>query len=825
MNVYDLQAKIGLDSSGYEAGLKSAGDQGKAFGEKLSGLMSSVANTVAATLEKAASETTKFLADSVKAGADFDSAMSQVAATMGTTSDQITELRDFAQEMGASTQFSATQAAEALNYMALAGYDAETSMEMLPNVLNLAAAGGMELARASDMVTDTQSAFGISLSRTKQMVDEMAKAASTGNTNVEQLGDAFLTVGALAQELNGGFVTLADGTKANADGIQELEIALTMMANAGIKGSEAGTHMRNMLLKLADQTPEGAQAFTDLGVAVYDSAGQMRSLKDIFGDMNTAMSKLTQQDKLQKISAIFNTRDTASAEAIMNAMAQDWDRIGEAILDANGAAGAMAHEINENLAGDITFLKSAWEGVQIAVSDLVSPQLRTGVQFITDTLSNLTNALRGNGQGGIEAVWDNAIGKIRTKIAEFVTYDLPELPGKIWDALGKIGDKIAAEANSWKWIGEQLLSEVVGGMTELSAQSDQIIPTLTNLAAQITNPEHLAALKDTAVPIIQNVIDGLTSPESLGAFFDTENGLPKVFKNIASNFVNIATAFIDLSCDLIENILTYMVDPKNKETIDNGVTDILVTLGEGFERLVSCIYGNITDMMANIAAQMVGNFDADATALEMLSKLGTALAKNVWNLTPIGALRNLRIGLEDISDMEAYGNSEEADRYGWTYDEWKEALAGAGTEWETPEEYEAFRRKRAHMNEVSAQAAANLAAKNAPLLPNPAADAYAEAAADYAKRNNIKGVPVFADGGIVDRPTLAVVGDAGREAIVPLERESEVGQMFGGISITFTGDIYAGSGEIGREIVRQIDTALRSYQIQQARGIGGTAWT
>lgn len=820
MNVYDLQAKIGLDSSGYEAGLKSAGDQGKAFGEKLSGLMSSVANTVAATLERAASETAKFLTDSVKVGADFDSAMSGVAATMGTTADQITELRDFAQEMGASTQFSATQAAEALNYMALAGYDAETSMEMLPNVLNLAAAGGMELARASDMVTDTQSAFGISLSRTKQMVDEMAKAASTGNTNVEQLGDAFLTVGALAQELNGGFVTLADGTKANADGIQELEIALTMMANAGIKGSEAGTHMRNMLLKLSGDADAVKES---LGVDVFDPiTGQMRSLKDIFSDMNTALTGMNDQGKkLKAIGDVFNTRDTASAEAIMNAMAQDWDSIGAAILNANGAAEAMAHEINENLAGDIKFLKSAWEGVQIAVSDLVSPQLRTGVQFITDTLSNLTNALRGNGQGGIEAVWDNAIGKIRTKIAEFVTYDLPELPGKIWDALGKIGDKIAAEANSWKWIGEQLLSEVVGGMTELSAQSDQIIPTLTNLAAQITNPEHLSALKDTAVPIIRNVIDGLTSPESLGAFFDTENGLPKVFKNIAANFVNIATAFIDLSCDLIENILTYMVDPKNKETIDNGVTDILTTLGEAFERLVSCIYGNITDMMANIAAQMVGDFDADATALEMLSKLGTALIKNVWKSTIPGALMNLIGGLADISDMEAYGKSEEADQYGWTYDEWKEALEGP---WETPEEYEEFRRKRAHMNEVSAQAAANLAAKNAPLLPNPAADAYAEAAADYAKRNNIKGVPVFADGGIVDRPTLAVVGDAGREAIVPLERESEIGRMFGGISITFTGDIYAGSGEIGREIVRQIDTALRSYQIQQARGIGGTAW-
>ena len=140
---------------------------------------------------------------SVQTGMQFDSSMSQVAATMGTTVDQIGELRDFAQEMGATTAFSATQAADALNYMALAGYDAETSMSMLPNVLNLAAAGGMELASASDMITDSQSALGLTLSETSQLVDKMAKASSKSNTSVAQLGEAILTVGGTAKMMAG----------------------------------------------------------------------------------------------------------------------------------------------------------------------------------------------------------------------------------------------------------------------------------------------------------------------------------------------------------------------------------------------------------------------------------------------------------------------------------------------------------------------------------------------------------------------------------------------------------------------------------------------
>ena len=221
-----------------ESELSGAGEKGgSAFNSGFGKAIGGVGKVVAGAVVAGTAAVGGFAAASVSAGAEFDAAMAQVGATMLKTTDEMEKeigsvdtsfgtfngnLREFAQFLGQNTAFSATEAAEALNYMALAGYDTQQSMEMLPNVLSLAAAGGMDLARASDMITDSQTAFGISSQRTTQMVDEMAKAASTGNTSVEQLGDAFLVVGGLAQELNGGFVTLADGTKKPVDGVQEM---------------------------------------------------------------------------------------------------------------------------------------------------------------------------------------------------------------------------------------------------------------------------------------------------------------------------------------------------------------------------------------------------------------------------------------------------------------------------------------------------------------------------------------------------------------------------------------------------------------------------
>ncbi|WP_347465056.1 phage tail tape measure protein [Clostridium sp. AF23-6LB] len=207
---------------------------------------------------------------SVTTAANFESSMSQVQATMGITKDSMSTLdgqsvntmdalSNLAKEMGASTAFSATECAEALNYLALAGYSTQEMADTLPTVLNLAAAGGIDLASASDMVTDAMSALGMETAEADTMVDQMAKTASTTNTSVAQLGEGILTIGATAKSIKGGTA--------------ELNTALGILANNGIKGAEGGTHLRNIILSLQNPTDQAAAKMQELGVSVYDSEG------------------------------------------------------------------------------------------------------------------------------------------------------------------------------------------------------------------------------------------------------------------------------------------------------------------------------------------------------------------------------------------------------------------------------------------------------------------------------------------------------------------------------------------------------------------------
>ena len=512
---------------------------------------------------------TDFGKASVESGAQFDSSMSQVAATMGTTVDEIENLRNFAQEMGASTTFSATQAADALNYMALAGYDANTSMQMLPNVLNLAAAGNFDLARASDMVTDTQTAFGISLERTSQMVDEMAKAASTGNTSVEQLGDAFLVVGGLTQELNGGFIQMGPGVSRTVDGVQELEIALTAMANAGIKGSEAGTHMRNMLLKLSDPTKDGAVALEEMGVSVFNTEGQMRSLADIFGDLSNKMDDMTQQEKISVISDLFNTRDIASAEALLNAVDQDWTEIGKSILQADGAAQQMADTQLDNLAGDITLFKSALEGVQIIISDQLTPTIREVVELGTGALQAFTDGFQ---EGGIEGAISGVIDFVADNLESVATKIIEIIPEIIKKGI-ELTQKIAPE------IINLLVNEVF----------PMLMDTLTELMASYleTMPEMLTQSFDIMSTLIPMVIDLAT--QLLVAFAQTFSEMAPV----------IYPAVIDLMTIIVNTLLD------NLPLIFDAAVLLIIGMADGLLSSLPSVVSAIMQIIAQLIATVI----------------------------------------------------------------------------------------------------------------------------------------------------------------------------------------------------------------------------
>lgn len=330
-----------LSGEAESAGKESGGTLSSAI---KTGLKAAGAGTLAASGAVVA-----FGKSAVEAGMQFDSSMSQVAATMGLTVDDIGELREYAQEMGASTAFSASQAADALNYMALAGYTADQSMEALPNVLNLAAAGGIELATASDMVTDAQSALGLTFEESAELVDKMAKASSKSNTSVAQLGEAILTVGGTAKNLKGGTT--------------ELSTALGILADNGVKGAEGGTALRNIILSLSAPTDKAATMMESLGLNAYDADGNLRPLNDTFSDLNGVLGTMNMQERTEVLNTLFNKVDLKSANALLantgnsftavqkglkNSGVQ-WDKYSNKVWAANGAIDGLYEEIAYNM--------------------------------------------------------------------------------------------------------------------------------------------------------------------------------------------------------------------------------------------------------------------------------------------------------------------------------------------------------------------------------------------------------------------------------------------------------------------------------------------
>ncbi len=580
MNLFELFVKIGVDDQ--------ASGKLKSLSSKLGSGLKTAAKVGATAVAAASTAVVAFGGSSVKAGMDFDSAMSQVAATMGKTTDEIVELRDFAQEMGSTTAFSATQAADALNYMALAGYDAETSMNMLPNVLNLAAAGGIELAYASDMVTDAQSALGLSLEETSAMVDKMAKASSKTNTSVQQMGEAILTVGGTAKNLKGGTT--------------ELTQVLGLLADNGIKGAEGGTHLRNILLAMQPTTDAAAAAFERLNLQTYDADGSLRNLEDIFLDMNAAMDGMTDQEKQNIITSIFNKTDLSSVNALLATTEERWDAVSDAIDDSAGAAQAMANTQLDNLNGDITLFKSALEGAQIAISDKLTPTLRSFVQFGSKGLSELTEGFKEGGLSGAMEALGSLLGEGLTMIAEslpdIVKAGVSLLEALIqgisengdliitaaFDAVMVLADGILSMLPQIVKLGLDLIVSLANGITEALPE---LIPTIIDVVLQIvdtlTNPETLMNIIEAGIELLLGLIDGI-----VGAIPELIRAVPKIIASIVTVLIaelpTIISAAIEIVFALIDGLIGAI--PELVAAIPNLIIGIVNGLLNNLDKII-----------------------------------------------------------------------------------------------------------------------------------------------------------------------------------------------------------------------------------------------
>ena len=458
--------------------------------------------------------------ESIEAGSSFDKSMSQVAATMGVSVDEIQDLTNYAMEMGATTAFSANEAAQALNYMALAGYDADTSMKMLPNVLNLAAAGNISLARASDMVTDAQSALGLSLDETNVLVDKMAKTSSKSNTSVEQLGDAILTVGGTAKMLKGGTT--------------ELNTVLGLLADNGIKGAEGGTALRNILLALGTPTDQAKKKLDELGVSAYDADGNMRGLEDIFGDLNVAMADMSEGEKAEVLNTIFNKVDLKSANALLATSAERWEELSGAIDDASGSAQQMAETQLDNLAGDVTLFKSAMEGAKITLSHALTPALRDFVQFGTKEITKLDKAFQSGGIEGLATQMGKSLGDATKKILEYVPTFASAAVKLAFSLIDSIGSTLTKNASNIIRSGINLIKDfasnlikripsLMGGIGDIIGEVIVNIPNIVKLGVDIVKG------------LAEGIIEGI--PKFLSGVGD---GIIGLFSGPVSEDVSIA---------------------------------------------------------------------------------------------------------------------------------------------------------------------------------------------------------------------------------------------------------------------------------------------
>ena len=643
--------------------LKTVGDNISSAGEKMLPATAAVAGLGTAAVTTAA---------------NFESSMSQVQATMGITKDSMSTvngesvntmnaLSNLAKEMGSKTAFSASECAEALNYLALAGYNTQEMTDTLPTVLNLAAAGGLDLASASDMVTDAMSALGLGVSDAETMVDQMSKTASTTNTSVAQLGEGILTIGATAKSVKGGTA--------------ELNTALGILANNGIKGAEGGTHLRNIILSLQNPTDKAADAMKTLGVDVYDSQGNMRSMNDILGDLNKSMDGMTSEEKANIISTIFNKTDLSSVNALLANTGDTWDSLQQSITNSGGAAQQMADTQLDNLQGQLTILKSALEGLAISFGELLMPAIKsivTAVQGFVDKLNSMDEGTKKvivtialivaaigpvlivigkviSAVGTIMTIVPKIAGVINTVKTAFMAINTTMLANPIFLIIAAIAALVAAFIYLWNncdgfrqfWIDlwenvKQVAITVWNAIKAFFSQVWEAIKTIFSTVFEViktlvtTYFNLYKTIIETVINVIKTVITTVWNAIK-GVFTTVFN----VIKTLVTTYFNIYKTIIQTVLTVIKTVITTVWN-----TIKTVVTTVMNAIKTVFSTVWNAIKTIIGAVVSGIKALITGDFQGVKNAITTIMNTIKSTISTIWNTikstisTVLGAIKS-----------------------------------------------------------------------------------------------------------------------------------------------------------------------------------------
>ncbi|MDE5753328.1 MAG: phage tail tape measure protein, partial [Oscillospiraceae bacterium] len=542
----------------------------------------------------------------VETGTTFEASMSKVKAISGATTSELKDLDAVARQYGRDTQFSASECADALTYMALAGWKVDDMIKALPGVLNLAAASEMDLAKASDVVTDYMTAFGWEANRAGEFADKMAFAMANSNTDTEMLGEAYKNCASTADSLHYS--------------MEEVTAAIMTMANAGVKGGESGTALNAVMTRLATDTKGCASALSEYGVSIYDEEGNMQSLSSILTGISDIWSDLTDEQQANLAKIIAGQQQYSSFQTVMKGLSDTAKESGksfedytEALLNCDGTASEMAETMTDNLQGDLKKMESAYQDLQLSIYNGVNKPLRDVVQTITENVlpafSNLVE-----GVDGAEKEVSEAIGKL----ASVVLKKIKDLLPKVLPTLSKIIQQLVSKSiSNIKNLGYMLANSIQTLASDIIPAFSRNFPKLIARISSLVK-KNLPAIVNSLKRIIKNLTSAFKSVIS-----DMIPGLLKTAAQllmdgvplIVSTFIELFGAIVDALPDVVESLETALLQiidaitdffskEENLDKLKNTGKKLLEKIAVSMKENVGVFKNKIPDIMRKIRDEL-----------------------------------------------------------------------------------------------------------------------------------------------------------------------------------------------------------------------------
>ena len=641
---YDGTIKIGteLDGSGLKKGIEDINGTAKSGFSKFSEIGKNALSVFAGNvLTEVASQARNAAGAVIEIGSAFEMGMSTVQAISGATGDDLTALTDKAKEMGANTKFSATEAAEAMQYMAMAGWKTDDMLNGIEGIMNLAAASGEDLATTSDIVTDALTAFGLTAQDSAHFADILAQASSNANTNVSMMGETFKYVAPVAGAM---------GYSA-----EDVATAVGLMANSGIKASQAGTSLRTMLSRMAKPTKEVQAAMDALGISLTDSDGNMKSLHEVMGDLRTGFGGLSEAESITMATMLGGQEAMSGLLAIVNASDADYQKLTDSIGACDGAAASMADTMQNNLEGQLTILGSAAQGLALEVYDSVKLALTDITKLGIDAVSNLTDGFKTGGvMGMIEAA-----GQMANAFAE----NLPVIIEQGLPLIEGFTENLRANAGKLVDGGLNLILKLAQGLMDgLPAMLQHVPQIIINLAGVIN--DNAPKLLKAGVKLI-----GILGKGLIQAIPDIVAAMPQIIQAIVSviQAFNWGNLGINIIKSLKNGIISMVGAVQSagtgifnaiKGSIQNLPKALLVIAKNAVHSIVQSFtsqpWGNIgKNIIIGIATGITGSIGKVADAARNAAKKAFDAAKDFLGIHSPSKLMRDVIGKNMIAGFES----------------------------------------------------------------------------------------------------------------------------------------------------------------------------